>query len=167
MLEGEAATRSARLHAAAGSAEDETPAAVANARARSENAPGDQQRELNQERERENGMLPMDGLRVIDVGSFLAGPYAASMLGEIGAEVLKVEHPIAGDPMRRFGTASKRHDATLAWLGEGGNRRSVTLDLRQREGVELFLRLVARSDVLIENSELTELRRKRVIWAAG
>ena len=58
----------------------------------------------------------MSGLRVIDVGTFLAGPYAASMLGEFGAEVLKVEHPIAGDPMRRFGTESKRHDATLAWL---------------------------------------------------
>lgn len=99
----------------------------------------------------ENPLLPMDGLRVIDVGTFLAGPYAASMLGEFGAEVLKVEHPIAGDPMRRFGTASKRHDATLAWLSEGRNRKSVTLDLRQREGVDLFLKLVAKSDVLIEN----------------
>ncbi|MCU0892903.1 MAG: CoA transferase, partial [Rhodospirillales bacterium] len=48
--------------------------------------------------------LPMSGVRVIDVGTFLAGPYAASIMGEFGAEVLKVEHPIAGDPMRRFGT---------------------------------------------------------------
>ncbi len=95
--------------------------------------------------------LPMSGLRVIDVGTFLAGPYAASILGEFGAEVLKVEHPIAGDPMRRFGTESKRHDATLAWLSEGRNRKSVTLDLRQQVGVELFLKLVAKSDVLIEN----------------
>ncbi|HQC81153.1 MAG TPA: CoA transferase, partial [Accumulibacter sp.] len=93
----------------------------------------------------------MNGLRVIDVGTFLAGPYAASILGEFGAEILKVEHPIAGDPMRRFGTASKRHDATLAWLSEGRNKKSVTLDLRQQEGVELFLKLVAKSDVLIEN----------------
>ena len=107
------------------------------------------------EEEHENSLggsrLPMSGLRVIDVGTFLAGPYAASILGEFGAEVLKVEHPVAGDPMRRFGTASKRHDATLAWLSEGRNRKSVTLDLRQREGVELFLKLVAKSDVLIEN----------------
>jgi succinyl-CoA:(S)-malate CoA-transferase subunit A len=95
--------------------------------------------------------LPMSGVRVIDVGTFLAGPYAASMLGEFGAEILKVEHPINGDPMRRFGTASKRHDATLAWLSEGRNKKSVTLDLRQQEGVELFLKLVAKSDVLIEN----------------
>jgi len=105
----------------------------------------------DQEQERTHDNLPMSGLRVIDVGTFLAGPYAASMLGEFGAEVLKVEHPIAGDPMRRFGTESKRHDATLAWLSEGRNRKSVTLDLRQQEGVELFLKLVAKSDVLIEN----------------
>jgi succinyl-CoA:(S)-malate CoA-transferase subunit A len=105
----------------------------------------------DQERSAENEQLPMSGLRVIDVGTFLAGPYAASILGEFGAEILKVEHPIAGDPMRRFGTASKRHDATLAWLSEGRNRKSVTLDLRQQEGVDLFLKLVAKSDVLIEN----------------
>jgi succinyl-CoA:(S)-malate CoA-transferase subunit A len=95
--------------------------------------------------------LPLDGIRVIDVGTFLAGPYAASILSEFGAEVFKVEHPIAGDPMRRFGTATKRHDATLAWLSEGRNRKSVTIDLRQGKGVELFLRLIQKSDVLIEN----------------
>ena len=53
--------------------------------------------------------------------------------------------------MRRFGTESKRHDATLAWLSEARNKKSVTLDLRQQEGVELFLKLIAKSDVLIEN----------------
>ncbi len=95
--------------------------------------------------------LPLTGIRVIDVGTFLAGPYAASMMGEFGAEVLKVEHPIAGDPMRRFGTHTKRHDATLAWLSEARNKKSVTIDLRQPPGVELFKKLVAKSDVLIEN----------------
>ena len=95
--------------------------------------------------------LPMSGVRVIDLGTFLAGPYAASILGEFGAEVLKVEHPIAGDPMRRFGTPTKRHDATLAWLSEGRNRKSVTIDLHQKEGVQLFLKLIAKSDILIEN----------------
>jgi len=96
-------------------------------------------------------LLPLSGVRVIDVGNFLAGPYAASILGEFGAEVLKVEHPIAGDPMRRFGTPTKRHDASLAWLSEGRNKKSVTIDLRQPEGVNLFLKLVAHSQVLIEN----------------
>lgn len=95
--------------------------------------------------------LPLSGVRVIDVGNFLAGPYAASMLGEFGAEVLKVEHPIAGDPMRRFGTATSQPDATLKWLSEARNKKSVTIDLRQPEGVQLFLKLVAKSDVLIEN----------------
>jgi crotonobetainyl-CoA:carnitine CoA-transferase CaiB-like acyl-CoA transferase len=110
-----------------------------------------QERSQDQERPSETEKLPMSGVRVIDVGTFLAGPYAASILGEFGAEVLKVEHPIAGDPMRRFGTPTKRHDATLAWLSEGRNRKSVTIDLRQKEGVQLFLKLVAKSDVLIEN----------------
>ena len=99
----------------------------------------------------EQERLPMSGVRVIDVGNFLAGPHAASILGEFGAEVLKVEHPIAGDPMRRYGTQTKRHDATLAWLSEGRNRKSVTIDLRQGEGVRLFLKLVEKSDVLVEN----------------
>lgn len=95
--------------------------------------------------------LPLHGVRVIDVGNFLAGPYAASILGEFGAEVIKVEHPIGGDPMRRYGTPSAREDATLKWLSEARNRKSVTIDLRQAEGVVLFKRMLAKSDVLIEN----------------
>jgi succinyl-CoA:(S)-malate CoA-transferase subunit A len=95
--------------------------------------------------------LPLTGIRVIDLGTFLAGPYAASIMGEFGAEVLKVEHPLAGDPMRRFGTATSRYDATLAWLSEARNRKSVTMDLRQADGVQLFLKLIAKADVLVEN----------------
>lgn len=105
----------------------------------------------SQQRPWEHEKLPLAGIRVIDVGNFLAGPFAATLLAEFGAEVLKVEHPIAGDPMRRFGTATKRHDATLAWLSEARNKKSVTIDLRQEEGVELFLKLVGKSDVLVEN----------------
>src|SRR6516225_6249616 len=95
--------------------------------------------------------LPLRRIRVIDAGTFLAGPYAASIMGEFGAEVLKVEYPIGGDPMRRFGVSSKRADATLAWLSEARNKKSVTIDLRRPPGVELFIRLVAKSDVLVEN----------------
>jgi Predicted acyl-CoA transferases/carnitine dehydratase len=101
--------------------------------------------------QKQEAALPLAGVRVIDVGTFLAGPYAASIMGEFGAEVIKVEHPISGDPMRRFGVPTKREDATLAWLSEARNRKSVTIDLRQRRGVELFLKLVAKSDVLVEN----------------
>ena len=113
--------------------------------------PENSERAPSQEHDPQTTKLPMSGIRVIDVGTFLAGPYAASVLGEFGAEILKVEHPLAGDPMRRFGTATKRHDATLAWLSEARNKKSVLIDLRQKEGVQLFLRLVEKSDVLIEN----------------
>jgi len=109
---------------------------------------------------------PLDGIRVIDVGNFLAGPYAASMMGEFGAEVLKVEHPIGGDPMRRFGTPTSRPDATLKWLSESRNKKSVTIDLRQAEGVQLFLRLVAKSDVLIENFRPGTMEEWGLTWEA-
>lgn len=109
---------------------------------------------------------PLTGIRVIDVGNFLAGPYAAAMMGEFGAEVLKVEHPIGGDPMRRFGTPTSRPDATLKWLSESRNKKSVTIDLRQQEGVALFLRLVAKSDVLIENFRPGTLEEWGLTWEA-
>jgi succinyl-CoA:(S)-malate CoA-transferase subunit A len=109
---------------------------------------------------------PLTGIRVIDVGNFLAGPYAASMMGEFGAEVLKVEHPIGGDPMRRFGTPTPRPDATLKWLSESRNKKSVTIDLRQAEGVQLFLRLVAKSDVLIENFRPGTMEEWGLTWEA-
>jgi succinyl-CoA:(S)-malate CoA-transferase subunit A len=95
--------------------------------------------------------LPLEGIRVVDVGTFIAGPYAATILGEFGAEILKVEHPVAGDPFRRFGTQTSRPDSTLAWLSEARNKKSVTIDLRVPKGAELFRRLVAKSDVLVEN----------------
>ena len=78
-----------------------------------------------------NTRLPLTGVRVVDVGNFLAGPFSATLMAEFGAEVIKVEHPIGGDPMRRFGTATERPDATLAWLSESRNKRSVTIDLLQ------------------------------------
>jgi len=94
---------------------------------------------------------PLDGVRVLDVGNFLAGPYAGTIMAEFGAEVIKIEHPQGGDPMRLYGTTTARPDATLKWLSESRNKRSVTCDLRQPEGVELLLKLVAKSDILIEN----------------
>ena len=72
--------------------------------------------------------LPLAGIRVIDTATVIAGPYCASILGEFGADVIKVEHPLGGDPLRRFGTPTARGD-TLTWLSEARNKRSVTLDL--------------------------------------
>ncbi|MFN4089676.1 MAG: CaiB/BaiF CoA transferase family protein [Alphaproteobacteria bacterium] len=96
-------------------------------------------------------VLPMAGVRVLDVATFIAAPFAASILGEFGAEVIKIEQPGAGDPWRRYGTPSARDDSSLAWLTEARNKRSATLDLRSREGKALFLRLVERADVVCEN----------------
>jgi succinyl-CoA:(S)-malate CoA-transferase subunit A len=95
--------------------------------------------------------LPLDGVRVVDVGNFVAGPYAASILSEFGAEVYKVEYPIGGDPMRALGTPSHRQDSTLFWLSEARNRKSVTINLRQPTGAKLFRKLVAKCDVVVES----------------
>ena len=94
---------------------------------------------------------PLSGVRVLDAATFIAAPYAASMLGEFGAEVIKVERPGAGDPFRRFGTPSGRPDSTLAWLSEGRNKKSVTMDLGNPRGADLFRRLAAISHVVCEN----------------
>lgn len=112
----------------------------------------------------EAGPLPMAGVRILDLGTFLAGPHAASIFGEFGAEVLKIEHPEAGDPMRRFGTPTDHPDLTLAFLTEARNRKSVTLDLRQARGRELFLQLVEKSDVLIENFRPETLEQWDLGW---
>lgn len=93
----------------------------------------------------------MDGVRILDIATFIAAPHAATILGEFGAEIIKIEHPNGGDPWRRYGTPSDRPDSSLAWLTEARNKESVTLDLRSRQGRELFLRLVGLADVVCEN----------------
>ena len=97
-----------------------------------------------------SGKLPLSGVRVIDLATFIAGPFTAAILGEFGAEVIKVEQPGLGDPLRKFGSPSKRGDG-YAWLSEQRNKKSVTLDLRQPEGAALFKRLIATADILCEN----------------
>ena len=74
-----------------------------------------------------NNPKPLDGVRVLDLATFIAAPFAATVLGEFGAEVIKVEHP-DGDPMRVFGTPTEVHGETLAWLSEARNILSVTMD---------------------------------------
>ena len=94
---------------------------------------------------------PLAGIRVLDIATFIAAPYCASVLSEFGAEVIKVEQPDTGDPFRRFGTATRRADSTLCWLSEARNRRSITLNLRAAEGAALFKRLVVETDIVCEN----------------
>lgn len=88
-------------------------------------------------------------MRVLDLATILAGPVAATFLGEFGAEVIKVELPGGGDTAREGPTLAP--GLSLLWLQEGRNKRSVTLDLHRPEGQALLKRLVAVSDVLVEN----------------
>lgn len=106
---------------------------------------------------------PLEGVRVLDAATFIAGPYAAAILGEFGAEVVKVEQPGAGDPMRRFGTMTEKGD-TLAWLSEARNKRSITLNLRDAEGQEMFRRLAAEADVVVENFRPGTMERWGLGW---
>ncbi len=107
--------------------------------------------------------LPLAGIRVIDVATVIAAPYCASILGEFGADVLKVEHPVGGDALRRFGTPTSRGD-TLTWLSEARNKRSVTIDLHRPEGVDLFKKLVEQSDVVCENFRPGTLEKWGLGW---
>jgi crotonobetainyl-CoA:carnitine CoA-transferase CaiB-like acyl-CoA transferase len=97
---------------------------------------------------------PLAGVRVIDVGTRISAPFCAGLLGEMGAEVIKVEQPGDGDFMRTIGPFAvdpDGEDYSMWWAVEGRGRKGVTLDLRRREGQELFRRLVATADVACEN----------------
>lgn len=95
-------------------------------------------------------MSALAGIRVLDLGTFIAGPYCATLLAEFGAEVIKVEPPRTGDALRKFGTDTVCGD-TLVWLSESRNKKCVTLDLNTPRGLELLKQLIACSDVLVEN----------------
>ncbi len=105
----------------------------------------------------------LQGCRVLDVASFLAGPFAATQLAEFGAEVIKVELPGVGDATRRFGTMTECGDS-LPWLSESRNKKCITLDLRKPDGVALIKRLVEQSDVLIENFQPGTMEKWGLGW---
>src|SRR6476646_6628113 len=94
--------------------------------------------------------LPLEGIRVIEFGSLLAGPFSTRFMGDFGAEIIKVEAPGQGDPMRGWGR-EKAHGKSLWWPVVGRNKKAVTLDLRQPEGQQLLKDLVSRADFLLEN----------------
>lgn len=95
-------------------------------------------------------MRALEGIRVIDAANVIAGPYAASILSEFGADVIKVEMPGKGDNFRSMGPRSK-DGKSIRWPSMGRNKRCVTLDFHHEEGRKLFLELVAQADVVIEN----------------
>jgi len=92
---------------------------------------------------------PLDGLRVLDLGTRIAAPFCAGLLGEMGAEVIKIEQPGSGDFMREIGPFEDGY--SLFWAVEGRGRKSVTLDLRTPEGQEILRRLASSADVVVEN----------------
>lgn len=106
---------------------------------------------------------PLEGLRVLDCATFIAGPFCATQLAEFGAEVIKIELPGAGDPVRKFGSKTDCGE-TLVWLSEGRNKKSITLDLRKPEGAEILKRLVAKTDVLVENFQPGTLENWGLGW---
>nr|BFE70258.1 hypothetical protein GCM10020092_035590 [Actinoplanes digitatis] len=93
---------------------------------------------------------PLTDIRVIETGTLLAGPFCGQLLGDFGAEVIKLEEPGKGDPMRQWGR-EKPHGQSLWWPVVARNKKSVTCNLRTSEGQDLVRRLVAESDVLLEN----------------
>ena len=91
----------------------------------------------------------LQGVRVIEMGQLIAGPFAGKTLGEFGADVIKIEAPGAGDPLRNWRLI--KNGTSVWWQVQSRNKRSIALDLREAEGQDIARRLIAEADVLIEN----------------
>jgi len=101
---------------------------------------------------------PLDGLRVVEMGQLIAGPFCGQLLGDLGAEVVKIEPPGEGDTMRRWGQGP----APLSWRVIARNKYSVEIDLRSVEGQDVARRLIGVADILIENFRPGTLERWRL-----
>lgn len=116
--------------------------------------------------------LPLSGIRVLDLGRILAAPLAAQSLGDLGADVIKVERPTIGDEARRFGPPfpkdTQGQDVREApmYLSANRNKRSITIDLAHPQGQALVRQLAAQSDVLIENYKVGDLQRYGLDYSA-
>jgi crotonobetainyl-CoA:carnitine CoA-transferase CaiB-like acyl-CoA transferase len=110
---------------------------------------------------------PLEGLKVLDISNVIAGPFAAALLGDFGADVLKVELPGGGDALRAL--APHKDGKPLLWKAVNRNKRAITLDLRKPEGQALFRKLLPKFDVLIENYRPGTLDKwnldKAALWA--
>lgn len=92
---------------------------------------------------------PLQGVRVIEMGQLIAGPFASKTLGDFGADVIKIEPPAGGDPLRNW--RLMKEGTSVWWQVQSRNKRSVALDLRSEEGQEIARKLIAEADVLVEN----------------
>ncbi|GAB0062661.1 CoA transferase [Pseudomonas syringae] len=108
--------------------------------------------------------LPLRGIKVVELGQLIAGPFAAKILAEFGAEVIKVEPPLTGDPLRKWRLL---HNGTSVWWAvQSRNKQSVTLDLRQPQAQEMVRRLIRDADVLVENFRPGTLEGWGLSWEA-
>jgi formyl-CoA transferase len=107
---------------------------------------------------------PLDGIRVLELGSLIAGPFCAKTLGDFGAEVIKIEPPGEGDALRKW--RRMRNGTSLWWHVQSRNKKSVTCDLRRPEGQEIVRRLARRSQIVIENFRPGALEKWHLGWDA-
>jgi formyl-CoA transferase len=107
---------------------------------------------------------PLAGVRVLELGSLIAGPFCAKTLGDFGAEVIKVEPPGEGDPLRKW--RKLRNGTSLWWHVQSRNKKSVTCDLRQPEGQEVVRRLARRAHIVVENFRPGALEKWNLGWDA-
>ena len=91
----------------------------------------------------------LDGIRILDLGNYIAGPFAAMLLADMGAAVVKMENTGGGDPFRKWGQEPRMYSPLFRSYNR--NKRSMTLNLRDPEGKEIFLKMAGEADVVIEN----------------
>ena len=106
--------------------------------------------------------MKLTGIKVLDLSRFLPGPHLAMMMADHGAEVIKIEQPGTGDPLRKFGTMTESGDS-LVWLQESRNKRCVTLDLKSPRGKAMLEEMVQKADVVVENFRTGTLEK----WGIG
>lgn len=105
---------------------------------------------------------PLSGIRVVELGTLIAAPFAARLFAEFGAEVIKIEQPGSGDPLRRW---RKLHQGTsLWWYLQSRNKKSIAIDLKSLDGRDVALRLAAQADVVIENLKPGSLEKLGLGW---
>jgi len=111
-----------------------------------------------------SGHLPLEGLRVLDLASFIAGPVATTVMGDYGAEVIKIEPPGEGDPQRKLGQAHSvpQHPVNFCWHMTNRNKRAIVLDLKHAQGRAVFEQLARTADVMVVNFPLKVRTRLRM-----
>ena len=105
--------------------------------------------------------MPLEGVKVLELGSLIAGPFAGRLFAEFGAEVIKVEPPSTGDPLRKWRLL--KDDTSLWWYVQSRNKKCITLNLREKEGQEIIKKLAKEVDIIIENFKPGTLEK----WGIG